>query len=143
MVQAVGAGKLFAPSRVGVVLVGTADPTDLGVRGFAVALRLFCNAQIAGVTDAGSQTRGPMPTTALALALLTTPLPEPVSCPVVPAVSSVAAGVFGRGLAPQMVGLKDPGGPLQQQRWDQSQRMSDRFGDALALEQVDRQLGRR
>ena len=95
--------------------MGTADPTDLGVRGFAVALRLFCNAQIEGVTDKGPQTtRGP--TTALALALLTTPLPKPVSCRVVPAVSSVAAGVFGRGMAPRMVGLEDPGGPLQQQR---------------------------
>ena len=84
-----------------------------------------------------------MPTAALALSLLTTPLPEPASCPVAWVASDVAAGVFGRGLTPQMVGLTDLGGPLQQQRWDQAQRMSDRFGDTLALEQLDRQLGRR
>ena len=84
-----------------------------------------------------------MPTTALAPALLTTPLPEPVSCPVVTAASSVAAGVFGRGMASRWVGLEDPGGPLQRQLWEQNQIVSDRFGDRLALEQVDRQLGRR
>ena len=84
-----------------------------------------------------------MPTTALALALLTTPLPEPSSGPVMVKAASVAAGVFGRGVTPQLVGLNDPGGPFQQQLWDQNQRLSDRFGDSLALEQLDRQLGRR
>jgi len=84
-----------------------------------------------------------MSTPALALALLTTPLPEPTPCPALPVVSHVAADLFGRGLEPRLVGINDPGGPFQLERWEQNQRLADRFGDTLAVEQLDRQLGSR
>ena len=79
----------------------------------------------------------------LALALLTTPLPEPAPCAALPVVSHVAADVFGRGFEPRLVGINDPGGPFQLERWEQNQRLADRFGDVMAVEQVDRHLGSR
>lgn len=84
-----------------------------------------------------------MPVPALALALLTTPLPEPQTCAVAPALAAVAADVAGRGVTPRQVGLTDPGGPFQQEQAALRSHLESRFGDLAATEQVDRQLGKR
>jgi hypothetical protein len=84
-----------------------------------------------------------MPAPMVALALLTTPLPEPTECAAAPVLAAVAADVFGRGPSPRLVGLTDPGGPFQREQAELQERLESRFGDMNAVQQVDRQLGKR
>jgi hypothetical protein len=94
-----------------------------------------------------------MPTTAAALALLTTPLlspsplpgplPQPGPCPLPAAVAELAADVFARGSEPGLPALTDPGGPFRRQQTELQNQLQGRFGDLAVPAQIDRQLGRR
>ena len=94
-----------------------------------------------------------MPTTAVALALLTTPmltptplpgpLPQPSSCSLPAAVAELAADVFARGSEPGQPAITDPGGPFLRQQAQLQKQLQPRFGDLSVPAQVDRQLGRR
>ena len=85
----------------------------------------------------------PAATPAVALSLLTAPLPEPEPCALPPRLAQLTAEVFDQGLQPQLPGIQDPGGPFQAQQLRMQAQLSDRFGDLAAPAQVDRQLGRR
>ena len=80
---------------------------------------------------------------AVALSLLTAPLPEPEPCALPPRLAQLTAEVFDQGLQPQLPGIQDPGSPFQAQQLRMQAQLSDRFGDLAAPAQVDRQLGRR
>lgn len=85
----------------------------------------------------------PSPDAALALALLTAPLPEPAAPAVPPCLALLVADVFDGGpSAARLPGLTDLGGPLGAEQWAQQQHLAPRFGDAEAQAQVGRQLGR-
>ncbi len=84
-----------------------------------------------------------MPVPALTLALLTAPLPDPPPCTLPVGVATVVADVFARGSAPKLPALGTPGGPFTAQQWQQQALLAPRFGDVVATQQLDRQLGRR
>ncbi len=84
-----------------------------------------------------------MPAPAVALALLTTPLPEPVPIGPPPKLAALVVDVFDQGLQPVLPGIQDPGSPFQAQQLRMQDHLSDRFGDLAAPAQLDRQLGRR
>ena len=84
-----------------------------------------------------------MPAPAVALALLTAPLPEPQPCGPPPRLAELAADIFDQGLRPELRGIQEPGGPFQAQQYRMEAQLADRFGDLSATDQVNRQLGRR
>ena len=84
-----------------------------------------------------------MPVPALTLALLTAPLPEPEPCTLPVGVATMVADVFARGSETKLPALGAPGGPFMAQQWQQQTLLAPRFGDVVATQQVDRQLGRR